>query len=218
MEYNQAFANLINEGYEVKTKQYIKNGFELFKKYSGGFMAFYLIIFAVVALSTFRDLQYINSLFSILQVPLIAGVFIVANEIMRGNIPNFSTFFDGFKHFFQLLLLNIVSSIFIAIGFVLLLIPGMYLAVSYSFANLFVIFFGYDFWTAMELSRKIITKNWWEYFGFLVLIVLINFAGLLACGVGVLFTAPATTCMIYAAFEDIAGGAVRNANQQTQES
>ncbi|HQB22525.1 MAG TPA: hypothetical protein PLW23_09095, partial [Bacteroidales bacterium] len=61
-----------------------------------------------------------------------------------------------------------------------------------------------------ELSRKIITKNWWSFFGFLIILFLINCAGILACGVGVLFTLPITTCMMFVAFEDIVGGAMRN--------
>lgn len=40
MEYNQAFNDLINNGYEVKTKQYLNEGLELFKKYSNGFFGF----------------------------------------------------------------------------------------------------------------------------------------------------------------------------------
>jgi hypothetical protein len=65
----------------------------------------------------------------------------------------------------------------------------------------------------MELSRKIITKNWWSFFGFLLILFLINFAGILACGVGVLFTLPITSCMLFVAFEDIVGSAMRNQQQ-----
>jgi len=213
MEYNQAFNDLINNGYEVKTEQYLNEGLELFKKYSNGFFGFYLIIFGVAAIASAPPLMYVGSVLSLLQAPLIAGFFLVANDVIRDNTPKFADFFNGFNFFLPLVLLNIVSSIFIAVGLILLIVPGMYLAVSYSFANMFIIFFNYDFWTAMELSRKIITKNWWSFFGFLLILFLINFAGILACGVGVLFTLPITSCMLFVAFEDIVGSAMRNQQQ-----
>ncbi|MCK9254165.1 MAG: hypothetical protein GX793_08190 [Bacteroidales bacterium] len=210
MQYKQVFEKLINEGYEVKTKQYVQEGFELFKKYSSGFISLYLIIFGIAIIASSPELRNVGNILSLLQAPLIAGFLLVANDVIKGDNPKFVDFFNGFKFFFPLLLLNIISGIFILLGMVLLIIPGLYLAVSYSFANMFIIFFNYDFWTAMELSRKIITKNWWAIFGFFIVILLINLAGILACGIGVLFTLPATTCMMYIAFEDIVGGAIRN--------
>lgn len=74
---------------------------------------------------------------------------------------------------------------------------------------MFVIFLDYDFWPAMELSRKILSKNWGKVFGFFVIILLINIGGLLTFGVGAIFTLPATACMTYIAFEDIVGSAIR---------
>jgi len=61
----------------------------------------------------------------------------------------------------------------------------------------------------MELSRRIISIRWWDFLGFFAILTLINLAGLLACGIGVIFTSPLTMCIIYVAFEDIIGGAIR---------
>ncbi len=46
-----------------------------------------------------------------------------------------------------------------------------------------------DFWTAMKTSWRQVSRHWWTVFGLSVLTVLINLAGFLACGVGVLFSA-----------------------------
>jgi NhaP-type Na+/H+ or K+/H+ antiporter len=62
-----------------------------------------------------------------------------------------------------------------------------------------------EFWDSMEISRKLVTKKWWNIFGFLLLLLLINFAGALVFFVGLLFTIPITYCALYAAFEDIVG-------------
>ena len=62
-----------------------------------------------------------------------------------------------------------------------------------------------EFWDGMEFSRKLITKKWWNIFGFTLLLALINILGALVLLVGLLFTIPLTYCAIYAAFDDIVG-------------
>lgn len=62
-----------------------------------------------------------------------------------------------------------------------------------------------DFWPAMETSRKLITKQWFGFFGLILLVALLNVAGALALGIGLFVTAPWSTCTIAAAYEDIVG-------------
>jgi membrane-anchored glycerophosphoryl diester phosphodiesterase (GDPDase) len=47
-----------------------------------------------------------------------------------------------------------------------------------------------DFWPAMQTSWKMVNKHWWQVFGLIVLMGLLNIAGLLACCVGIFFTIP----------------------------
>jgi len=85
----------------------------------------------------------------------------------------------------------------------LLLAPMIYLAVSYSWSYMFVIFYKMPAWDAMEASRKLISKNWLIYFLFVIVISLIAAAGAIIVCIGLLATMPAMYCMHYAAFEDI---------------
>ncbi len=103
------------------------------------------------------------------------------------------------------------------LGFLFLIIPGIYFAVAYSFSLLFVVFLKMDFWPAMEASRKIISKNFWSFLGFFIILSLINILGILALGLGFLFTIPATYCMVYAAFESVVGGAIREEQAKEQQ-
>jgi uncharacterized membrane protein len=208
--YDAALERLIENGYEFKFNQYLNDGFELFKKNIGGFVGFYFIVFGLSFSISLVLGDYGSIILNVLQPALIAGAVLVANELYRGNSPDFSMFFQGFKYFLPLMLLGIVSSLLIIVGLIFLIVPGVYLAIAYSFANMFILFLGYEFWPAMELSRKIITKNWWQFFSFMLLMLAINVAGVLACGVGVVFAAPITSCMTYCAFEDIVGGAIRS--------
>jgi len=62
-----------------------------------------------------------------------------------------------------------------------------------------------QFWDAMEVSRKVVSKHWWNFFGFFLLWCLINLGGLLLCGLGVFITFPWTSIAVVYAYEDIFG-------------
>jgi len=83
--------------------------------------------------------------------------------------------------------------------------PGIYLGVAYSFTTALIVDRKFDFWEAMETSRKVISKRWFSFFGFVLVLVLINIVGALLLGVGLLFTIPLTMCAIAAAYQDILG-------------
>jgi uncharacterized membrane protein len=96
-------------------------------------------------------------------------------------------------------------SIFIVIGMILLLVPGIYLGIAYMFTIRLIVEKKMPFWAAMEASRKIIPKNWFSMFGFILVLGLINIGGILSLIFGLLFTTPLTGCAMIAAYEDIVG-------------
>lgn len=214
--FDKALNRLVTDGFDFKFSVYIHDGFELYKKFFGQFAAFYLLIFAVSFLTSM--IPYLGYAVDFVFYPVFtAGTLLVANELIKGKAPEFNFFFKGFDFFVPLLILNIVTAILTIVGFVFLIIPGIYLIVAYSFANMFIIFLKYDYWSAMEWSRKVITRRWWQFFGFLLVIGMINIAGLLFCGIGVIFTAPASMCMLFCAFEDIVGGAIKQQDEFLEE-
>jgi hypothetical protein len=192
--------NLIQQGYETDAGSYIRRGWEIFQDNMGIFIGYTLIALLISTAAAFIPFGTL-----LVSGPLTAGFYIVANKISKGEPYEFGTFFKGFDFFVPLLLYTLISGIFIALGLVALIVPGIYLAVAYIFAPLFIVFGKMEFWDGMEYSRKLITRKWWNIFGFLLLIFLINVAGALAFLVGLLFTIPLSGCAIYAAFEDIVG-------------
>ena len=118
------------------------------------------------------------------------GNFIVSAKLLQGQTPEFRDFFSGFQYFLPLLLLSLVAGLFIGIGTILLIIPGVYLAVAYLFASYLVVDRRLDFWPAMELSRRTVNPRWFGYFAFVLLLALLNLAGAIALGLGLLVTIP----------------------------
>ncbi|HLD46596.1 MAG: hypothetical protein A3K40_05090 [Syntrophobacterales bacterium RIFOXYC2_FULL_60_23] len=137
--------------------------------------------------------------------PLLMGNFIVSAKLLQGQTPEFRDFFVGFQYFLPLLLLSVVAGFFIAIGTLLLIIPGVYLAVAYLFASYLVVDRRLDFWPAMDLSRRTVNPRWFGYFAFVLLIALLNLAGVVALGVGLLVTIPLSFCAMTAAYAGIFG-------------
>ncbi len=192
--------HLIQQGYETDAGSYIRRGWEIFQENIGMFIGYTLITIAISVAAAFIPFGSL-----LVSGPLTAGFYIVANKISKGEPYEFGTFFKGFDFFVPLLLWTLIGGIFIALGLVVLIVPGIYLAVAYTFVPLFIVFGKIEFWDGMEFSRKLVTKKWWNIFGFVLLLMLINMVGALAFLVGLLFTIPLTYCAIYVAFEDIVG-------------
>lgn len=88
---------------------------------------------------------------------------------------------------------------------IIFLLPGIYFSVAYTFAIPLVVDRQFEFWPAMETSRKIITRNWIGIFGLLLVIGIINMVGVCLCGIGLLVTAPLSACVIVVAYRNIVG-------------
>jgi len=176
----------------------------MFREHIGEFIGFTLIIFAASIVSSKMSL-FGSLLFSSLAAPLYAGYCIAAFRILTGKPFQFSDFFGGFNYFLPLFLAGLASGIIVSVGIALLILPGIYLAIGYMLTTFLVIDYRMEFWQAMETSRKIVTKNWFAFFVFALLLFLINLLGIIALGVGLLVSAPVTACAAAIAYKEIVG-------------
>lgn len=200
----QLFDRHLNAALTIDVQDYIRKGWEMFREHIGEFVGFTLIIFVVSALSSKFD--FAGSLvFSALAAPFYAGYGIAAFRLASGQTFQFGDFFKGFNYFLPLFLAGLASGLLVSIGFVLLIIPGIYLAVGYMFATFLIVDYRMEFWEAMETSRKIITKNWFAFFGFAFALFALNLLGALALGVGLLVSVPVTSCAAAIAYKEIIG-------------
>ena len=136
--------------------------------------------------------------------PLLGGLYLYFLKKIRGERVRVETAFSGFSHsFLQLALASLVAGLLTALGFVCLIAPGVYLFVAWFLALPLVIDKRLEFWPAMELSRKTITRHWWRFLGLLIVLGLVNLGGLLLCGVGIFVTLPTAFAALMYAYEDI---------------
>ena len=145
--------------------------------------------------------------------PLMGGLWLYFLKKARGEKPGVETAFSGFSiAFAPLMLAWLVAKLLTFLGFLCLILPGIYLMVAWKFTLPLVADKRLAFWPAMELSRRVVTRHWWKFLAFGLLAFLLNAAGFLVlCGLGMFFTAPFTLAAAAYAYEDIFGAAARTA-------
>jgi len=188
---------------QVDIKDSFARAWELYKAHPFFFSLFMLLIVSIQGMVVIYVQAYMIVFSTLLAPPLYAGFYLVANKISRGEEVMYPDFFGGFRFWIPTAVISLLTQVLIAIGLIALIIPGIYLAVSYLFAIQMGIFGGLDPWSAMEWSRKLITRNWWRFFGLLLVLGLLNLVGFLLAGIGLLFTIPFTFLVLYAVFEEI---------------
>lgn len=149
---------LAQKEYRVKISSYLSQGWQLFKQKPGDFIGFTVLVFLISALTAFVPFA---GLFVI--PPLYAGFFVVGFKLLANQSGEFSDFFQGFSYFLALVLANILITIFTFIGFLLLILPGVYLVVAYLLTTPFIVEKQMHFWQAMETSRRLISKHWFSF-------------------------------------------------------
>jgi hypothetical protein len=145
-------------------------------------------------------------LFSPVYTLLMGGLMNYYLKLIRGEPASVPDAFSGFTSAAgQLVLLGLVSSLVGLLGYVLCLLPGIYLNVSWAFAIPLVIDRRLDFWSALELSRKVVTKHWFIVFAFVLIVGLLAVSGILACCIGIFVTMPLGWMALMYAYEDLFG-------------
>jgi len=100
---------------------------------------------------------------------LYGGLYLIFLKKIRGSPASVADAFSGFgAPFVQLMLAGFVSSLLSGIGVCCLILPGIYLLVAWTFSVPLVADRSLEFWSAMELSRKVVTRVWFEMFGLIV--------------------------------------------------
>jgi len=89
------------------------------------------------------------------------------------------------------------------LGFIVAMIPAMYLSVGWLFSLPLIIDRQMDFWPAMKASRRMVGKHWWLVFGLTIVCGLVKLLGLAMCCVGLFFALPIAFGATMYAYESI---------------
>lgn len=105
----------------------------------------------------------------------------------------FGTIFAPNQLFWSYLGASILFTLAMGIGFLLLIIPGIYIAVKYQFYGELIVDKKMGALEALKKSGEITDGVKWQLFGFSLALVGVNILGALALGIGLLVTIPVST-------------------------
>jgi GYF domain 2 len=146
-------------------------------------------------------LQIITPLFA---GALVGGWYYYFLRKIRGEAATLGDLFGGFtRGYGNMVAIGILVTLFTMVGLILLVLPGIYLIVAYSFAYVLATDKRLSYWQAMETSRRTITSQWWRVLGLILLGIPFVLLGLAALGVGLLVALPLIIGAQAYAYEDL---------------
>ncbi len=172
----------------------------------GGIIAMYLIIFGITmagffgtqsmmggdpgaAMSIYGGLQIFTSWLSMLMT---GGLMLIGVRRVLEQRVSWKMVFAAFssKKVLSMTIATVLQILLIAIGFVLLVLPGIYLTVGYALTLPLILDKGLGPWEALETSRKAIHKKWWTVLGMYLVMMLLYMVSMIPLGLGLIWTVP----------------------------
>jgi uncharacterized membrane protein len=122
--------------------------------------------------------------------PLGVGLGLLGIRRAAGKETPVSTLWEPYSQAIPLIVMFILMAVLIVAGFLLLVLPGIYLSIAYSFAPYLIVEKNMGVWEALETSRKAITAYWWRYFGLMLVLVLLFIIGSIPLLIGLIWVIP----------------------------
>lgn len=131
-----------------------------------------------------------QTLQTVVAVPLGVGILMLGVRMAIGAPAEAGSILGYYDRIVPLLLTTLLLYVMLIVGFLLFVIPGIYLSVAYMFALPLVVDKGLSPWQALEASRKAITHRWFSMFGLFLIIGLVYMLGALCLMVGLIWAMP----------------------------
>ena len=116
---------------------------------------------------------------SLLLSPLGYGIGLLGIKKSAGLEIDYNMIVQPYRHFLPLFLLATLVSLITLLGFGLFILPGIYFALSYSFAPYLLMGKKMGVWESMEASRKAVTKNFGRFLSLSLILAVVNVFGAL---------------------------------------
>ena len=182
-------------------EQAIRFGWDKMKNNLGFFIVYLIVVFILEGFFNFfattfnESLSSLSLLFSLGSwiVSIVSSIFIIKIGLkLYDNLKIGSYDFLSFTTslFFKFLLGYVLYMLLVGVGFLLLVVPGIYLAIRFQFVQYLIVDKNMDVMDAFKESSKMTDGQKWNLFLLMLLFIGINIIGALALGIGLLITIP----------------------------
>lgn len=176
------------------TGSVIVSGWKSFRGRFGFYLALICAyIVAHVILSFLAEIDYVGWLITMAgQLLLAMGLIRVALVEVQGGVPKLKQLFTTYEHALPFLGGVLLYTLTAFIGFLLFIIPGIVIAMGLQFFTYFIIDKNLSIRESLRASWDITSGYKMRLFGLALVLWLINVAGALLFGVGLIVTIPLT--------------------------
>jgi hypothetical protein len=126
----------------------------------------------------------------VVSVIFVAGLLFMGIRRVAGERISWNMVFRGFSMAGKIIVATILQSLLVGIGFMLLVLPGIYLAIGYAMTIPLIIDRQMSPWQAMEASRQAIHREWWKIAGIFLVMTLIYNLSMVPLGIGLIWSWP----------------------------
>jgi uncharacterized membrane protein len=126
-------------------------------------------------------------------MPMVVGITIMGIRHAQGKAISAGSILDYFHRMPGVILWYVLYTLMVSLGYLLLVLPGIYLSFAYMFSLPLMIEKDLGAWSALEASRKAVTRIWFRATGFLLLILLLVILGMIPLGIPLIWIVPWVT-------------------------
>ena len=153
-------------------------------------------------------------------VPLSVGMLLLGYARANDEEIRIDAIFNYYVLVWPLFFASVLVTLLTYVGFALLVLPGLYLSIAYSFTLPLIVDKKLDIWGAMEVSRQAVTKHWFTIFGVNISLMLLVMFSAIPMGIGLIWTIPLLLIAQGVMYRKIFGWKVHDplASKEDQES
>jgi len=133
------------------------------------------------------------------------GLIRIALKIVDGEPVETADLFQRADLALPYFVASVIVGVVVGIGLVLLVVPGIYLAVTFGFFGYNIVDKEHGIIESIEQSAAITRAQKWDLFAFGVVLFFFNLAGAIALGVGLLITVPVSMLALAYVYRKISG-------------
>lgn len=198
---------------EFSIKEAFSWGWQEFKSRPWFFVGLMLIVFVISAVISLIVQNTGDVIGGVLQIVgtvvqwwLYIGIIMIALAVYNKQSPEFGMLFKGSgKTLWNYVLGTILYTLVVLVGLVLFVFPGIIWGIKFHYYSFLIVDKGMKPMDALKRSGAITMGYKWKLFGLFILIGLLNLAGAIVLGVGLLVTMPVSlliTVFVYKLLED----------------
>lgn len=186
--------------HKFKTREAITFGAQTYKKNWKFFLVLFLMVWGASSILSWignaasGQLPLMGAVVRIVawaaEMVIGIGLIKIAIDFATNRTPDYKDIYLHYKLFWKYLAASILYGLIILGGFILLVIPGIYFAIKYYFVLYLVVDKNMGPIEALKKSGKITQNVMLELLYLVVALIVLNIAGFLLFGIGLLVTIP----------------------------